>query len=223
MERCIPLWFNRRSLPPDDVTHADPQGAWRTDSPKLFRHWIEPERGPERATRSGKRIGPEQAEILIAAIEQIRRAGKNLPRGAWLEAHIDIDDHIAGNAPAGVAIILVAVRELAGSIDDASTHRPSRVDVEVGAQLQRIRGNSRNMIAPAHADRASFVGRRVVRACRDKWRSECRVDMAVAKAQIESAQMRGAGQFDALAARAPDVLKKTRVDRAAAAGDELDV
>src|SRR5207237_7827604 len=52
---------------------------------------------------------------------------------------------------------------------------------------------------------------------------ECRVDTAVAKAQIESAQMRGAGQFDALAARAPDVLKKTRVDRAAAAGDELDV
>ena len=47
--------------------------------------------------------------------------------------------------------------------------------------------------------------------------------MAVAKAQIESVQMRGAGQFDALAARAPDVLKKTRVDRAAAAGDELDV
>src|SRR2546430_3069242 len=79
------------------------------------------------------------------------------------------------------------------------------------------------MIAPAHDDRASFVGRRVVRACRDKRRSECRVDMAIAKAQIESAQMRGAGQFHTLAARAPDVLEKARVDRAAAAGYELDV
>src|SRR2546429_7491359 len=165
MERCIPLWFNRRSLPPDDVTHADPQGAWRTDSPKLFRHWIEPERGPERAARSGKRIGPEQAEILIAAIEQIRRAGKNLPRGAWLEAHVDIDDHIAGNASAGVAIILVAVRELAGSIDDAPTHRPSRVDVEVCAQLQRTRGKTRDPMAPAPPDRASVRGRQTVPAC----------------------------------------------------------
>ena len=35
--------------------------------------------------------------------------------------------------------------------------------------------------------------------------------------------MRGAGQFHTLAARAPDVLEKARVDRAAAAGDELDV
>src|ERR1700676_278313 len=79
------------------------------------------------------------------------------------------------------------------------------------------------MVARAHANGAGFVGRRVVRARRDKRRSEGRVDMAVAEAQIESAQMRGAGKFHALAARASDVLKKARVERAAAAGDELDV
>src|SRR2546425_5779357 len=205
------------------VAQPDPEPSRRAERTELFGNWIDTHCRSERAVRARECIGTEQTEIRVATVQEIRGRSKKLQLRARLEARIEID-HGVGRYPAvTVAIVLVAVRVLAGRIDRACADGPARSEVEVEAQFQGIRGCARNAIARADRDRSVLVGGRVVRACGREWRAEPGVDVAVTNTRRELAEAPACRQLDALTTRLPDILEEAGIERALAGGDELDV
>src|SRR6266581_6668896 len=126
------------------IAHSDPYAAGRSDGAELLGRRVEAERGSERAIRPGERVGAEDREVLVAAVQNVDDAGENLPIVRHPPPGIDIDHRVARYATVHIAVIFIAVGVLAGGEDDAPTHGPTCRELEISAQLQRVGGDPWN-------------------------------------------------------------------------------
>src|SRR6185312_5641768 len=189
----------------EGVTHADPCAQRCARAAKLLGDGTDAGGRAEGAIRSGEEVLSEDPEVIVAPVEQVVDAGKDLEVGTRPVVRVEIHQGVAGQLAVDVLVVLIAAR--VDSVAHQNVHAYVELSRELVAEthLEDLARQAGDAVARLDLDGPVRVCTGVVRASLQERRLEGRIREAVARGDRERAQAPITGQLESPTAGCADV------------------